>query len=593
MLNKKQKEAVEYIEGPLAIFAGPGTGKTTTLQKKFQHLISKVNVNPKNILGLTFTRNTANELKNRISKTTKVSPEELHIHTFHSFGLRVVQVNAEKADLQSGFTVIDSEKQDQYIHNIFDQIQMPWNTNYIANIRNTLSKAKREQEWEQPNDFGITEWITRITKELYPYYQTTLRVNNQIDFDDIIIKVNKILRTNPYILENYKEQYQYMLLDEAQDTDNTQKDMINLLKPYNITIVGDPNQSIYKFRGTNPEFMRNFIESFDAKEITLEENYRNPQIIIDATSQLISKNPTVFNSNLVSKSETNLEKIQVLVTHDELDEAERITNLIEQKRLEDTAILYRTNAQANVFEGIFQSKGIPYQNISGMSFYERKEILDSLALLTLLCYDDKNAFSRVCSTQRGLGKRTAEKIIEYAKTLNITCLEASKIKVTRMTEEQHQTLKRISTLYKDTEKLEPYRKAEMIITTLLPTQNTKDKQVRVNTLIQSLKHSNLSIEQFLQKTQINPNNNKIIKLSTLHGAKGKEFEHVFIAGTEEGLLPYSISEIEEERRLLYVGMTRAKQTLTLTLVKNRSQDLIRTQQIASQFLQEFNYKEYL
>ena len=593
-LNHEQQRAVDHIGSPLCVFAGPGTGKTLVLQKKYEYLIKEIGIHPVNIIGLTFTTSAANELINRINKSIGLNARSIQISTFHSQCNKMIQRHPEKCGLKEGFTLMSPEQQEEAIFEIIQELGIIWNQRYIQSIRESLCRAKRQGTWGT----HLLSYAERLTQEIYPVYQHRLKTENKIDFEDMLIKANQILKENNECLNEYKERFQYVLVDECQDMDENQYKFIQQLKCKNTTIVGDDDQSIYGFAGSNVKYIRQFIDEFEAKTITLQNNYRSTETIIKSSEQMIENNTDRITKNL-KHNKPNGDNIQIMVSFDETQEAENISKIITE--LDDAAILYRQNKQSLPIETVFQEKGIPYKAIDGVGFYHRKDIKNATALITLLYEDDPIAFKRALSIQPNIGPVTIQKIMAHANQRNLSLLDACLAKTAKMTTEQHETLKHFALIYRENKNKTLKQQAESLIKNLLP-YSGKQAEERIKTFIESLSQWNHSIESFLQHIAHLDTSPKTIKMLTLHKSKGMEFNNVIIAGFEQGLLPYynsiyeeEIANLEEERRLAYVGITRAASFVLLSYTRSRTFIEGKTQQHASQFIDEIpnKYKEYL
>ena len=596
-LNKEQQEAVNYIGSPLCIFAGPGTGKTLVLQKKIAHLISK-HTQPENILGLTFTNSAANELKNRVHEDTYINKHLIQIGTFHSQCLKIIQRHPTKCELQEGFDtrehLLTPEKQEERIYKILAELSIPWNQKYLPAIRESLSKAKKKQEWDENN----TSYAQRVTKEIYNLYQYQLKNNNEIDIDDMIIKVNLMFTKYPETLKEYQDKFKYILVDESQDMDETQYQFLQHLNCENTTIVGDDDQCIFQFTGSNLKYIEQFIKDFNAKTITLKQNYRSTRRIIETSKELIKHNTDRFDKDIATQNEEG-EKLKILISQDEKEEAENILRLAEN--MSNTAILYRQNKQAEPFEQVFQDHGIPYKIIGSTGYYQRKEIKDAISLVSLTIKNDAASFQRALSIQAGIGPRTIEKIMSHAQATKKTYLNACGEPLEGIREEQHANLKKFQETYYDISDQPLQKQAQKVIEEFMPPLN-KLAQERIRKFITNMSKWNNSIQEFLNHITYLDTSPNTIKLLTLHKSKGMEFENVIISGYEQGIIPHHSNvydsnevDIQEERRLAYVGITRAAKTIVLSYVHHRRLFDQRQQQTPSQFIKEIpdNSKEYL
>lgn len=588
-INEEQKQAIEHIGSPLVIYAGPGTGKTLVLQKKYEYLI-KLGLIPQVILGITFTRSAAYELSERIGKSINIPPEMINIRTFHSICLYMIKKYYNEANLPPSFSIIEPQEQESTIKLCLQEKGLPFNHQHIFNIQQIISKIKKEMQPASPKDF-----IDEYAQIIYPMYQQKLRQYKKIDYDDIIKKATELLEI-PRILQEYQSMYQYILLDEAQDTSIPQARIIYKLNCQDTTIVGDQNQSIYSFAGANPNFMSEFEKIMNSRVIYLKQNYRNPQNIINAATTVIQFNDNYVKNDLESTKDS-YKKIGILHTTDERQEAVLIANTIEHNSLKDVTILYRRNENAREIEYALQSKGIPYQ-INGIHFYDRKEIKNIITIIKLIANpEDRDSFSKTLLFQQGIGRQTIEKIIEYADHTNTSLLESAKVKLNRITQEQHLTLKRVSDILLKIPTIPKKAQIEEITTTLVP--ELKHRVQKQN--VESFKRIMLSSDEpltktlnYIQETHESP----YVRLMTLHTAKGTENNIIFIIGTEEGLIPdensfISQEMIQEERRLFYVGLTRTRETLILSHTQNRFINGYNLTQKPSRFLNEIPQKEFI
>ena len=581
MLNTQQKQAVEHTGSPLCIFAGPGTGKTLTLQKKITHLINTGTKN-ENILALTFTKSAATELLGRVTQEIRTN-SHLNINTFHAKCLKVVLANPIECGLDQGFKLISPEQQQQYIYEILKEMGFNWNQTYIPIIREALSKAKKEQQWEEQPTYA-----QEIARSIYRIYNHKLIENNQIDLDDVIIKVNFMFENHPNILKEYQELWKHILVDEAQDMDARQYDFIKQLNQPNTTIVGDDDQSIYEFTGANLKYMNKFIEEFKATKIILDQNYRNTQNILNASQEVIRNNSNRQEKDITTKNKIG-EKIKILISNDEFLEAYNIAKL--SKDTKNTAILYRQNKQSIELEQAMQSLSVPYQIVGGTGLYERKEIKDAIAIIILTYKNNATAFARVLATQYSIGEKTIEKLINHASITKQPLLSSLKANVKGIREEQHNTLSYIYSLYQDAKEQDGKQYAHLI-SQLLTNLNEQQKQ-RIKQFLSNLYNWKGTIQEFIKQAQNTNSTPQTVKLLTFHKSKGMEFDNVIISGCEQGLLPYKATSyeitqpnIEEERRLLYVALTRASKNILISYVKKRQLFEKQQKQLPSQFLEE-------
>ena len=587
-LNPEQHQAVKHTGSPLVIYAGPGTGKTFILQKKYEHLISS-KVKPHKILGITFTRNAARELSERIAENSNITSDRISIMTFHAFCLNIIRRYAVYADLTPGFDIAEPLEQDAIIIQALRANSLPYTPKHVVLLKQSISRIKKKQQNTSPENH-IEEYASLI----YNKYQTTLKSRNKIDYDDIILKANIALK-QPSILSEYSEMFEYILLDEAQDTTVPQSTILYSLDVTNTTIVGDQNQSIYSFAGANPNFMQEFAENTNAEIIYLQHNYRNPQTIINAANNIIQHNDNYID-NILQTHKTSSRRIGVLQTINENSEALLIANAIIHNSLTDVAILYRRNETAKPLEVALQQKVIPYE-INGVHFLERKEIQEIIQVIRYILDPSIDHFRAMLINRTGIGKATISKIVDDHKLTEEPLTKCAQKRLTRITKEQHLILTK---LFKSIEKVpnqEPHNQIKTIFNEIITTPESNEKRNNLKTfryLLNNRQESLADTLKYVQATTQSPD----VKLMTLHAAKGTESNTVFIVGAEEGLIPDENSfinpkAIEEERRLFYVGLTRARETLILSYAKNRTINGLRLTQTPSRFLSEIPERNFL
>lgn len=588
-LNEHQQQAIEHTGNPLVIYAGPGTGKTLVLQKKYEWLIDH-DIKPSKILGITFTRNAARELTERIADNCEIHEDHIVILTFHAFCLNILRRYSTYTNLSPGFEIAEPIEQDQIIHQCLQTNNLPFTPKHIMQIKQVISRIKKRQQPSTPQNH-IEQYATAIFED----YQRTLKRMNKIDYDDIIEK-GRIALENPSILSEYQSHFNYIMLDEAQDTSNPQADIIYQLNCENTTIVGDQNQSIYSFAGANPNFMNEFAEKMSATIIHLSYNYRNPQKVIDAANQIIRFNENYINNPLEATKSIN-RGIGILDTKDENTEARLIANCITHNNLKDVSILYRRNENARAIEIALQNKVIPYE-INGTHFHEKKEIQDAIQIFRFLL-DTTNIdnFRKILISLKGIGPETVHRIISHHEETDTSLLDAAQQKLYRMSKEQHLTLKKLCTAIAKASKQETHHLIKTVISECIEQPTNKEKLHNLQTfqvLLQNRQQSLTDIVSYIDESTINPE----VKLMTLHASKGTENNTIFIIGTEEGLIPdensyISNQAIEEERRLFYVGLTRTRETLILSYTRNRLINGLRLTQAPSRFLNEIPEKDYV
>jgi DNA helicase-2/ATP-dependent DNA helicase PcrA len=567
-LNKQQREAVEHTNGPSIILAGAGSGKTRVLIYKVINFITNHKINPKQILMITFTNKAASEMKERIKKSINNNQNLGFIGTFHSFCVRILRIDGELINIPKNFVIYDEDDQLNLIKTLIKKSNFgkKYSPTYIIN---RISSAKN-QNISLENYLSIfSDYSASDIAFFYKIYQLELEKNQALDFDDLLVKTINLFEKNPSILEKYQQYYRYILIDEFQDTNWVQYLLIRLLgkKYQNITVVGDFSQSIYSWRGAEIENLTRFQSDFPhARTFYLEKNYRSTQPILDFAYKIISKNQTHPILNLHTDIKTGNEIIFYEGENEE-DEGFYVVNQILQLRsqysLNDIAVLYRTNAQSRVIEEVFLHRGIPYLLIGGVRFYERKEIKDIISYLRLIV----NPGDQIAKTRMGrLGKKRWLKFTQLIETINVEYDKTEDI-INKILQETDYLNLYNPDLEEDFNRLENIKELKSVAINF-PKVNEFLEQVA---LVESEYFENEKKNNSIDNT---PFKDERVRLMTLHQAKGLEFSVVFIVGVEEGLLPHSKSlddpySLEEERRLFYVGITRAKRELFITWAKQR------------------------
>lgn len=567
-LNKQQREAVEHTDGPSIILAGAGSGKTRVLIYKVINLINNHKINPKQILMITFTNKAAAEMKERIKKSINNNQNLGFIGTFHSFCVRILRIEGELINIQKNFVIYDEDDQLNLIKTLIKKSNFgkKYSPTYILN---RISSAKN-QNISPENYLSIfSDYSASDIAFFYKNYQLELEKNQALDFDDLLVKTINLFEKNPLVLEKYQQYYRYILIDEFQDTNWVQYLLIRLLgkKYQNITVVGDFSQSIYSWRGAEIENLTRFQSDFpQARTFYLEKNYRSTQPILDFAYKIISKNQTHPILNLY----TDVKKGKEIVFYEaenEEDEGFYITNQILQLKnqysLNDIAILYRTNAQSRIIEEVFLHQGIPYLLIGGVRFYERKEIKDIISYLRLIV----NPSDQIAKTRiEKLGKKRWLKFTQLIETINVEHDKTEDI-INKILQETDYLNLYNPDLEEDFNRLENIKELKSVAINFPQVNEFLEQVALVESEYFENEKKNNSIDN-------NPFKDERVRLMTLHQAKGLEFSVVFIVGVEEGLLPHSKSlddpySLEEERRLFYVGITRAKKELFITWAKQR------------------------
>ena len=617
-LNEDQKKAVFQTEGPVLILAGAGSGKTRTLTHRIAYMIDENGVNPWNILAITFTNKAAGEMRERVDKIVGFGAESIWVSTFHSTCVRILRRFADRIGYDTNFTIYDTDDQKGIIKEVCKKLQVDTKNIKERALMGAISAAK--DELISPEEYvlkNMGDFSKKVYGDVYMEYQRTLKKNNAMDFDDLLVKTVELFKICPEVLEYYQDRFLYIMVDEYQDTNTAQFELIRLLakKNRNLCVVGDDDQSIYKFRGANIRNILDFEQVYpDATVIKLEKNYRSSQNILDAANSVIRNNTKRKTKQLWTDREGgNLIHFRQFDTA--YEEAEYVVSDIRAKVREgrdykDCAILYRTNAQSRTLEEKLVIAGMPYNIVGGINFYSRKEIKDMLAYLkTIDNGKDDVACKRIINVpKRGIGATTITRVQEYADSRNISFYEALK--------EANQ----IMTIGKSYVKLEPFvtmiqafrSKLEIysledllrdIIETTgyvkeieesdADTEEIKDRISNINELISKVVAYEEKVEEetgnkatlsgFLEEVALVADIDKVdesddkVLLMTLHSAKGLEFPVVYMAGVEDGVFPSyrtitsdDADDMEEERRLAYVGITRAKEDLHILCAKQRS-----------------------
>lgn len=596
-LNDRQKEAVLYNEGPLLIIAGAGAGKTKTLTTKIAYLIEEGFAYPYNVLAITFTNKAAKEMKDRLYGLIGDLAKKVQVSTFHSFGLKLLRENYEKLGYEANFVIMDSDDSLTVVKKIVKDLGYDPKIYNPRAIRNKISSCKNEMMTPEMYERYAVSDYEKVMHKVYEKYEEKLKKNNSVDFDDLLLLPIKLFKENPSVLQKYQELYQYILIDEYQDTNEAQYILSKLIsaKSRKITCVGDDSQSIYSFRGANYKNILNFEKDYkDAKTILLEENYRSTSTILDAANQVIKNNTQRKDKNLWT-SRGKGEKIKYYRAYNERDEAQYVIRKIKELRnkdveYKDIAVLYRTNAQSRVLEEEMLKENMPYRVIGSFYFYSRKEIKDLIAYLRLIHNSKDNvSLLRVINTpKRGIGLKTIENLTMKADETGTSIYEAissGKELEFKKTIEQLKSLSEELTL---TELIDKVLDASGMRQEL-ESEKTLESEVRLENLeeFKSITKSFeereglVSLEDFLLEISLisdveeykdDPNR---VSLMTVHSVKGLEFNHVFVVGMEEGIFPHmnslmETSELEEERRLCYVAITRAKDDLHLINARRRT-----------------------
>ncbi len=629
-LNPRQKEAVTHTEGPLLILAGPGSGKTRVLTHRLAYLI-KSGVSPANILAVTFTNKAADEMKTRVvsllanadkrrfsrpsASTADLRRGIPFIGTFHAFCLRILRREIDKLGYKKTFAIYDEDDQLSLIKQIIQDLEINKDQFPAKKAATTISALKSEYIDANKYENEAREYFEKIISKIYSVYQKELKNKNALDFDDLIMFAVKLFEEFPETLEKYQEKFRYILVDEYQDTDPIQYRLIKLLssKYQNLCVVGDDAQSIYSFRNADFRNVLNFEKDYpQAKVITLDQNYRSTQNILDAASKVISKNVYQKPKNLWTENPIG-PLISIVETWNEKSEAEFIVKKIKEflkqgYKLNDFAVFYRTNAQSRALEEAFIRHHIPHKLVGAIKFYQRKEIKDLVSYLKFVDTNDPISLERIINVPgRGIGKITFEKIVKQG--LEKTAKQKSEINdFYKLIKEGKKIADKepLSNVLKFILRKTDYRNylkktyGDNILQAGLPEDEIRwqniEELINVSSDYDEIKPPQ-GLKEFLEKTALlseadEVNEQKeVVHLMTLHTAKGLEFPIIFIIGCEEGILPHSRSlinplDIEEERRLFYVGMTRSKIHLHLILARLRTSWGLKEANPPSRFLTE-------
>ena len=610
-LNKEQKEAVYHADGPLLLLAGAGSGKTRTLTHRIAYLIDEMGVNPWNILAITFTNKAAQEMRERVDNIVGFGADRIWVSTFHSACVRILRRHIDRIGYDNNFTIYDTDDQKTVMKGVCKRLNIDTKTYSERSLLNAISSAKNDlvdvREYEVQ---AVGNYHKQVTAKAYREYQETLKKSNALDFDDILVRTVELFKACPEVLENYQERFRYIMVDEYQDTNPAQFELVRLLadKYRNLCVVGDDDQSIYRFRGANIRNILDFELHYpEATVIKLEQNYRSTQNILDAANAVIKNNAGRKDKALWTDRGAG-SRIHLRQFDNAYEEAEYIADDIKRRvgregaSYGDHAVLYRTNAQARLLEERMVVEGIPYSVVGGVNFYSRAEIKDVLAYLkTIDSGRDEVALRRVVNVpKRGIGAASVEKLVDYAQMRDIGLYDAmcmaedvpglgraaskingfvNLIQVLRSGRESYGISGLIQAVIEHTGYEEYLRDQD--------DESAEDRLSNLDELITKAvgyeeTHDEISLSEFLEEIalvadidSVTEGDNRVL-LMTLHSAKGLEFPAVYLSGMEDGLFPSYMSiktdeleDMEEERRLAYVGITRAKDELTLTSARMR------------------------
>ncbi len=604
-LNPAQKEAVEAINGPVLILAGPGSGKTRVITHRVAYLIKVVGVSPRRIMAVTFTNKAAREMEERLQKLASSSVQSLTLGTFHAICARILRQDGQAIGVDKKYVIYDDDDQISLIKRSLQDLALDPKQFAPRALQSVISNAKSQVLG--PTDLRGKSYFEEVTRRVYERYQQLLMDSSALDFDDLLMKTVVLFRKNPEVLEKYQSRYMHIQVDEFQDTNLVQYELVKLLtgKYRNICVVGDPDQSIYSWRAADIRNILNFEKDFpDAKVILLEQNYRSTQLILDAATHVISANKQRKPKDLWTKNEKGLPPY-VIETYSEEEEAQWVVNeidkLVRSKEVKpgDCAIMFRTNAQSRVLEEAFIRYGMPYKLVAGTRFYERREVKDIIAYLRLIQNpNDTVSLMRVINVpQRGIGERSLDELSRWAQSQGVNEYKALQLLADskESSEELPFSARTVKTLAGFAAMLESFieKSKELDIVKLFDTVVDKtgykqyvtglvDGDERWENIMElrgvAQDYKDLSpgegLTSFLEGVALVsdvddlPEKTDTVTLITLHQAKGLEFPVVFIIGMEEGILPHYKSiddpaQLEEERRLCYVGITRAKQKVYL------------------------------
>ena len=610
-LNEQQKEAVLHTEGPLLILAGAGSGKTRVLTHRIAYLIEEKGINPWNILAITFTNKAAGEMRERVDNLVGFGSESIWVSTFHSMCVRILRRHIDLLGFDTNFTIYDTDDQKTLMKDICKLLQIDTKIFRERSLLAAISQAKNEMV--TPEEFRIQaqgDFSRQKIASVYEEYEKQMRANNALDFDDLLVKAVQLFQTQADVLDYYQERFRYIMVDEYQDTNTVQFELVRLLsaKYRNLCVVGDDDQSIYKFRGANIRNILDFEQVFpDAKVIKLEQNYRSTSNILNAANAVIRHNHGRKDKTLWTDNGEG-DKINVRQFDTAFDEAEYIVGDIRERvesgkaAYNDHAILYRTNAQSRMFEEKFVTANIPYKIVGGINFYARREIKDLLAYLkTIDNGRDDLAVRRIINVpKRGIGLTSINRVQEYASGREIGFYEALRAvdlipNIGRGASKLESFVALIEHFKTDAKELTISELMQEILEETgyiesLKEEGSEEAESRIENIDELIskitayeetcedRDEPATLNGFLEEVALVADidsldeSNDYVVLMTLHSAKGLEFPHVYLAGMEDGIFPSYMTitaddpeEVEEERRLCYVGITRAEEELTLTV----------------------------
>ena len=626
-LNDRQQEAVFHTEGPLLVLAGAGSGKTRVLTHRIAYLIEEKGVNPWNIMAITFTNKAAEEMRNRVDRLIGFGSESIWVATFHSTCARILRRYIDQIGFGTNFSIYDTDDQKAVIRQVMKKMDLDSKIYREKVLLSAISSAKNEFISPQEMEESAMDLQQKKIAQAYNEYQNKLKENNALDFDDLLVKTVELFQTCPQVLESYQERFRYIMVDEYQDTNSVQFQLIHLLakKHKNLCVVGDDDQSIYKFRGADITNILGFEDAFPgAYVVKLEQNYRSTTSILDVANEVIRHNHGRKEKHLWSDRGQG-EQVKACLFENGYEEAEAVVRAIKKAAEEegaqysDCAVLYRTNAQSRVFEEKCIAYNVPYRLIGGINFYQRQEIKDILAYLkTIDNAQDNVAVRRIINVpKRGIGQTSIDRVQQFADRTGISFFQALEVvdqvpSIGKAAGKIRAFVDQIKAFRIQMQMVELSELIELILETTgyleelenLEDEKAEQKKENLDEFINKAvdfeqTRETGSLGQFLEEValvadidNLDSSSNRVV-LMTLHAAKGLEFPRVFLCGMEEGLFPSYISmssgdpdDIEEERRLCYVGITRAMDHLTLTSAKMRTMHGHAQYNRLSRFLEE-------
>ena len=607
-LNPQQRKAVEITGGPILIFAGAGSGKTRVLTHKIAYLVKDIGLPPDNILAVTFTNKAADEMKQRVQELLNMDISSMSVGTFHSISARILRREIQLLGYSNDFVIYDQDDSRALVKTVIKDLNLDEKSFVPKAMQAHISKAKNQMISPELMANTVEGFLDEKTSEIYSQYQKALKSNNALDFDDLLLKPIELFNGFPGRLDYYQNKYQYVLVDEYQDTNKPQFEFIQALsrEHRDVCVVGDDDQSIYSWRGADVNNILNFSDTFgEAHIIKLEQNYRSTKTILECAWSVVSKNSTRAEKKLWTDNKQG-DKLSVIECRDERDESWKILKIIQDETVhgsfgfDDLVILYRTNAQSRVVEDVLRREGVPYEIIGGIKFYARKEVKDVLAYLRLIINpNDGVSFDRIVNFPvRGIGKTSIEKIHAHAKENDLSYLQVledlGKLSVGAKQKKSlhafNQLIHKFRNSYKGQNAVDITRDLllDIDLQNYYENQNTQEALERWNNVEELLNsitdfqdnREESGLREFLEEVSLLTDidrwnkSDKAVTLMTIHSAKGLEFPVVMIAGLEEGLFPlgpqsYELEELEEERRLFYVAVTRAKKKVYLSYANAR------------------------